>query len=150
MFFGFTSNIFILSFNIFGIIFTGKECYVGRYFLSEHHIFFHCFLALIISVEKSFVKVVPPLKVIFLFFCSGWFQIFFIFFLPLVISSFIMHLGMVFFAFILLGICDVSWIYRLVFSSLGEKYSISVQILYLLYSLTFLLLGLQLHIRWIF
>lgn len=57
--------------------------------------------------------------------------------LSLIISSFTtIHLGMVFFAFILLGICDTSWVSRLKSYTLDEKHSVSHHILYLFYCFT--------------
>lgn len=136
------------------IFLLGKERQVGRYFLLEHFLLFHCFLALIISLEMLVVRVViAPLTVNLTFLSLTAFRcfLFLLFFWSLFISSFIiMHLGVVFFVFILLGVCDASCIYRLMASSLHEKYSISHQLLYLLYSLAFLLLGLQLHIHQMF
>lgn len=91
-----------------------------RYFLSDHYVLFHCFLALIISIEKSAVRiVVAPLKVIFPFLFLAAFRFFF---LNLIMSSFIiMHIDVVFFVFVVFGICDASLIYRLKPSTLDGK-----------------------------
>ena len=104
--------------------------YPSKY-LPERHIFFHCFLALIIYWEVSCQRCCS-FKGNFPFLPLAAFKFFF---LSFVISSFIiMHLSVAFFIYLLLWVCNSSWICKLISSSLDEKFSVSPQILYLLYS----------------
>lgn len=109
------------------------------FFFQNIMYFFIAFIALIISVEKSPIRVAAP----FLFLAAFRF-----FVLHLIMSSFIiMQLSVVFFVFIVLGICDASWIYRLKSYTLDEKMlNFSSNTVFALLPHHFLRLQLQ-HIR---